>query len=220
MLKCCKLGCSALQVWLGHLPRWFAEMPLLKRWVSSWIIKHLNFPLSHLWFKTQLHLPLGVLFSFRKVSNSIREEILLAATAIKRDKRRIPERNTSTVLLNGSQKLGKKRDKNEDAEIQHRILIPRILHTQSYRHCKSNKIVSASTIILLCDDERKKGLRLPSLHFVTDSPSLSHVFIWLALFAYHLTARLRIKYSPLLPWKWICTTSREFFFGFNRLPVF
>lgn len=44
------------------------------------------------------------------------------------------------------------------------------------------------------EEHNKKGLRrLPSLHTLSSRLSLS--LIWLALFAYHLTARLRIKYS-------------------------
>lgn len=53
-----------------------------------------------------------------------------------------------------------------------------------------------STIMCFCEDEKRVSACRACI-----SSSLSHVFIWLAfaLFAYHLTARLRIKYSAF-PW--------------------
>lgn len=81
------------------------------------------------------------------------------------------------------------------------------------KHCKSYKNLRALYhnvflifFVLLRNEGGKKGLRsLPSLPFVVVVALSPMFFIWLALFAYHLTARLRIKYSAA-SMKWICTS--------------
>lgn len=81
------------------------------------------------------------------------------------------------------------------------------------KHCKSYKNLRALYhnvflifFVLLRNEGGKKGLRsLPSLPFVVVVALSPTFFIWLALFAYHLTARLRIKYSAA-SMKWICTS--------------
>lgn len=70
-----------------------------------------------------------------------------------------------------------------------------------------------------CSATRKRvSAAVEPEHFVVLSLPLS--LIWLALFAYHLTARLRIKYSAFsMKMNMYVRTLREsfFFFGFNRL---
>lgn len=66
------------------------------------------------------------------------------------------------------------------------------------------------------ETEEKGSPPQSSLNILSSRLSLS--LIWLALFAYHLTARLRIKYSAFsMKMNMYVHLENLFFFGFNRL---